>query len=71
MPTSHGLQVGADSNVAGNWATGSFIAFGVLATAGGIVWFTAPKDAPSRGSRMTVAPSLGASSVGATLRGEF
>jgi hypothetical protein len=69
-PNSAGLKAAADSNTVGDWSTGSFIAFGLLAATGGILWFTAPKDAPSRTS-MTLAPSFGAAEVGATLRGEF
>jgi hypothetical protein len=66
-----GLKTISDSNTAGDWATGSFIAFGTLAAAAGILWFTAPKPAPRSPTALTVSPAIGPSGAALTLGGGF
>jgi hypothetical protein len=68
---SAGLNTIKDSNTAGDWATGSFIAFGTLAAAAGVLWFTAPKPAPRSSAAFTVSPAIAPSGAALTLRGSF
>jgi hypothetical protein len=69
--TSEGLKSISDSNTFGDWATGSFIAFGVLAATAGVLWFTAPKPAPRSPAAFTLSPAIAPSGAALTLRGAF
>lgn len=56
-----------DARSAATKSTWSFVGGGVLVAVGAVVWFTAP----SKESRVVVAPALGAHSSGLTLSGSF
>lgn len=56
-----------DARSAATKSTWSFVGGGLLVAAGAIVWFTAP----SKESRVVVAPAVGAHSSGVTLSGSF
>jgi hypothetical protein len=56
-----------DARSAATKSTWSFVGGGILVAAGAVVWFTAP----SKESRVVVAPALGAHSSGLTLSGSF
>jgi hypothetical protein len=64
-----GIQAIESSNSAGDWSTGAFVSFGVLAAAAGVLWFTAPKHAPLR--TVGVTPMMTASGAGLVFRGEW